>query len=31
MFTKEVVVTAILASVFTVGLMFAKEKLIDKK
>jgi hypothetical protein len=27
MFTKEVVVTALLASVFTVGMLIAKEKL----
>lgn len=27
MFTKEVIVTALLASVFTVGMIIAKEKL----
>ena len=31
MFTKEVVVTAILAAVVTVGLIVAKEKFLDNK
>jgi hypothetical protein len=31
MFTKEVVVTALLASVLTVGMLVAKEKFIDNK
>jgi hypothetical protein len=30
MFTKEVVITALLASVFTVGMLVAKEKFLDK-
>jgi hypothetical protein len=31
MFTKEVVVTALMASVLTVVMLVAKEKFIDKK
>jgi hypothetical protein len=30
MFTKEVVITALLASVLTVGMLIAKEKFLDK-
>jgi hypothetical protein len=30
MFTKEVVITALLASVFTVGMLVVKEKYLDK-
>jgi hypothetical protein len=31
MLSKEVVVTALLASVFTVGMLWAKEKFMDGK
>lgn len=30
MFTKEVVMTALLSSVFTIGMIIAKEKFLDK-